>query len=71
MFVRMQKNPRLIGSAQAAKILGVDRATLSRWCQAGDVPVAYDPGTRTGARLFDVEAIEQLAAERQREKASA
>lgn len=63
----MHKNPRLIGSAQAAKIFGVDRATINRWAQAGEIPVAYDPETEKGARLFDADVIEQLA----REKATA
>ena len=54
----------LIGSAQAAKVFGVDRATFNRWVKAGDVPVAYEMDGATGARLFDADVIDQLAAKR-------
>lgn len=66
----MQQIPRLIGSAQAAKIFDVDRATFNRWVKAGRVPIAVDMGGQTGARLFDADVIEQMAAE-QTEEASA
>lgn len=64
MFVRMLKLPRLIGSAQAAKILDIDRATFNRWVKAGRVPVAMEMEGPTGARLFDAEVIEALATQR-------
>lgn len=70
MFVRMHNIPRLIGSAQAATILTVDRATFNRWVKAGRVPVAVEMEGHTGARLFDPDVIEALRDERA-EKASA
>lgn len=70
MFAHMPKTPRLIGSAQAAKILGVDRATVNRWAQAGYLEAAYEPDTETGARLYDPDVVDQLAAARKTEAAS-
>lgn len=57
----MHKNTSLIGSAQAAKVFGVNRATFNRWVASGDIPVAVEMDGRTGARLFDADVIEQLA----------
>jgi predicted site-specific integrase-resolvase len=51
----------LIGSAEVATRLGVDRATLSRWVKAGRLePVVQLPG-RTGAMLFDPADVARLA----------
>lgn len=58
----MHKNTPLIGSAQAAKAFGVDRATFNRWVKAGRIPVALEMDGATGARLFDADVIDQLAA---------
>jgi predicted site-specific integrase-resolvase len=60
----MQKNAPLIGSRQAAKRFGVDRATFNRWVQAGTIPFEFKVEGETGARLFDADLIDQLAAER-------
>jgi len=60
----MVKNSPLIGSAQAAKIFGVDRATFNRWVAAGRIPVAVEMEGETGARLFDADVIDSLAAAR-------
>lgn len=54
----------LIGSAAAARIFGVDRATFNRWVVAGQIPVAGQAEGTTGARLFDADVIDQLAAQR-------
>lgn len=70
MFAHMSKNPRLIGSAQAAKTFQVDRATFNRWVAAGRVPVAVEMDGPTGARLFDADVIDEMVAERA-EKATA
>lgn len=70
MFAHMLKNQPLIGSAQAAKIFGVDRATFNRWVAAGRIPVAVEMDGPTGARLFDADVIDQLAQQRG-ERASA
>lgn len=59
----MHKNTPLIGSAQAAKVFGVDRATFNRWVKAGRIPVAIEMDGETGARLFDADLIDALAAE--------
>lgn len=61
MLAHMHKNVSLIGSAQSAKAFGVDRATFNRWVAAGEVPIAYDPPSQTGARLFDANVIAELA----------
>ena len=50
--------PALIGSARAAQMLSVDRATFNRWVKAGRLTPAL-----TGARLFDRRDVEALAAE--------
>lgn len=70
MFAHMPRNAPLIGSAQAAKKFGVDRATFNRWVLNGEIPVEVEMDGATGARLFDADTIDQLAAKRA-EKASA
>ena len=70
MFAHMVQNTPLIGSAQAAKVFGVDRATFNRWVAAGRIPVAVEMDGPTGARLFDADVIDALAAEHA-ERASA
>lgn len=50
----------LIGSAESAAILEIDRATFNRWVAIGRVKAAAELPGRTGARLFrraDVEAL--------------
>lgn len=63
MFVHMPKNVPLIGSAQSAKKFGVDRATFNRWVAAGRIPVEVEMDGPTGARLFDADLIDALAAQ--------
>jgi predicted site-specific integrase-resolvase len=58
----MHRNAPLIGSAQAAKVFKVDRATFNRWVKAGRIPIAVEMDGETGARLFDADVIDQLAA---------
>lgn len=62
----MHKTRPLIGSAQAAKVFDVDRATFNRWVAAGQIPTEIEMDGPTGARLFDADLIDQLAAERRR-----
>lgn len=51
----------LIGSADACRILRIDRSTLSRWVAAGRIaPVHRLPGA-TGALLFSRADVEALA----------
>lgn len=66
----MPQNTPLIGSAQAAKEFDVHRATFNRWVDAGQIPIAVEMDGATGARLFDADVIQELAAERRREKAA-
>lgn len=61
--VHVTKNAPLIGSAQAAKVFDVDRATFNRWVAEGRIPVVAELDGTTGARLFDADAIDQLAAQ--------
>ena len=71
----MKRTPDLIGSVEAAEILGVDVSTISRWV-TGDrrrtrrLTVALRLPGKTGAKLFrrsDVEALaNELAEERER-----
>lgn len=51
----------LIGSAEAASILGVDRATFNKRALRGDIPTVLKAPGSTGPRLFSRKAIEQLA----------
>lgn len=54
----------MIGSKESCRILGIDKATLSRWVSAGQLtPVHKLPG-RNGAYLFDRAHIENIAAQR-------
>lgn len=75
--MHVSKSPDLIGSVEAAEILGVDVSTVSRWV-TGDrrrtrrLTVALRLPGKTGAKLFrrtDVEALANELAE-QRERAS-
>jgi excisionase family DNA binding protein len=57
------KTPDLIGSAEAADMLGIDRSTLSRWIAAGRIkPYQKLPGA-TGSIVFDRAAVQRLADE--------
>lgn len=67
----MTNHAPLIGSAQAARIFRVDRATFNRWVAAGDVPFVVELEGPTGARLFDADLIDQLAAKKRADKAGA
>lgn len=60
---RRRPPPDLVGTAQAAEILGVSVATVNRWALSGRLePVVEIPG-RTGARLFLRSDVEELAGE--------
>lgn len=50
----------LIGTAQAAEVIGVDRSTLSHWIAKGRIsPVQKLPG-KTGALLFARSEVERV-----------
>lgn len=53
-----------INSAEAARILGVDRATFNRWVTRGDVPVEVQYPGYKGPRLFRRFDIERIAKDR-------
>lgn len=57
--------PDLIGSAEVCELLGIDRATLSRWVNHRDpklTPVMQLPSANgRGAFLFDRKDVEALA----------
>ena len=50
----------LIGTADAAQLLGIGRATVHRWAESGRLNQVGALGTR-GVRVFDRAEIEQLA----------
>ena len=58
----MHKPAHLIGSAEAAELLGVDRATFNRWVASGRVHATAQLPGRTGARMFSRTYIESLPA---------
>lgn len=55
----------LIGSTEAARILNIDKATLTRWVAAGDLTPAHKLPGKNGAMLFHRADIDRLARERQ------
>lgn len=55
--------PALIGTRQAAEILGVPRTTLASRLAAGTIAPAIKLPGRTGAFLFDRAYIEKIAAD--------
>ena len=55
--------PALIGTREAAEILGVPRTTLASRLAAGAIAPAIKLPGRTGAFLFDRSYIEQIAAD--------
>lgn len=57
-------NQDLVGSAQAALILDVDRATFNRWAKRGLVPTALIAPGLTGMRLYRRTDIEDYAKNR-------
>lgn len=56
----------LIGTTEAAKRCGVDRTTFFRWVQLQQIAPVTKLEGRTGALLFDPDAVEALAAEKER-----
>jgi hypothetical protein len=57
----MLKSEDLIGSAEAALILGVNRGYFNKLAARGEVDVAVKIPGRTGGRMFEREHIEGLA----------
>ncbi len=51
---------KLIPTAEAAEILGIDRSTLSRWVAFGHIKPAMRTSPR-GPMLFDRREVQRLA----------
>lgn len=64
MLADMPTHSEFIGSKQACEILGIDKATLTRWATAGMVTAAHKLPGRNGAYLFDRRDIEAIARQR-------
>lgn len=60
----------LIGSKRAAAICGVSRIVFNRWVRAEKVKPVMQMEGDTGAYLFDLAVIEELAAQRKAAKAA-
>ena len=62
----MEATDNLIGTAEAAKMLGKSHRTVHRLVEAGElVPVLTAPGGFKGAFLFKRSDVERLKAERE------
>lgn len=57
----------LIGTADAAQLLGIGRATVHRWAESGRLNQVGELGKR-GVRVFDRAEIEELARREKGEK---
>lgn len=64
MLTRMSSHDELIGSKQACGILGIDKATLTRWAAAGTLTPAHKLPGRNGAYLFRAGDVIALAESR-------
>lgn len=56
--------PTLIGTAEAARILGLHRGHVSKLAQRGVLPPVAEMDGRTGARVFDRADVEAYKAAR-------
>lgn len=60
LTVTMDPNtPTLLGALEAARHIGVHRATLHKLTVAGHIAAAVKLPGRTGARLYTVDALEE------------
>ena len=48
---------RLVSAAQAARLLGVNRSTMTRWIAAGKMPAFRTPGGHWRIKVSDIDAI--------------
>jgi excisionase family DNA binding protein len=64
------KTPDLIGSAEACELLGIDRATISRWVTSGRLKPAIQGRGTTGSRFYHRKDIEAIHNQREAEAAS-
>ena len=63
-------NFKAVSMGTAAQMLGVGRATITRWAQTGRLPIVGKLDGTTGAYLVDRATVERLAAERRAELAA-
>lgn len=54
-------NDDMIGTAEAAKLLGRSHRTIKRWAQQGLIPHTTKLAGSRGAYLFNRQTIERLA----------
>ena len=59
----MTEASTLIGTAEAAEVIGVERSTLTRWVQLGRMTAAHKLPGRNGVVLFDRAEVDRVAAE--------
>lgn len=64
-------NIEIVGSAEAARLLQMDKSSLTRAVQEGLIPIIGRLPTRQGALVFDRAVIVQLAKERSAERRAA
>jgi len=62
----MVRSDRLIGSKEAAQMLGIDRSTLIRWIRQGKIAPADKWEGHTGPYQFAYADVARLVAERRR-----
>ena len=67
-LILMSTETPLIGTTEAAQLLGVDKTTLTRWVAAGRIHVAARLPKTNGALLFHRDDIEALAARHRAEQ---
>lgn len=48
---------RLISAAEAARRMGVNKSTMTRWIAAGKVPAIRTPGGQWRVRAIDVDRL--------------
>jgi len=70
MTEQQPKLEDLLTSVETAERLGIDRGTLSRWVQYGQIKRAMKLPGKNGAALFDPAEVERVRAEAQEQAAS-
>ena len=53
----------LMGSTEAARTIGVDKSTLTRWAAEGRIAVAHKLPGKNGAALYFASEVERVRAE--------
>jgi len=62
----LMESSRLVGVAEAAEILEVDRATVTRWLRQGKIIAAHKLPGSNGAWLMPYASVAHLAAQRRK-----